>query len=319
MAGRARGGAPAGAVLHVVFTLPADRRHRLSEQGSDLRLLFKASSETMLTIAADPKHLGARIGILSVLHTWGSALTHHPHVHMIVPGGGISPDGNELGVLPAVFLLSVDVLSACSAACSWRSSVAAHQRALQFFGNHVSRPRTRLRRLSGAAAEPNGWSTASARSAARRKSCLSLPLHPSHRHLQSPLIAFDHNGVTFKWKDYRLKGPERYQVMTLATASSSAAFSCTCCPRASTASATMACSPGHPRREHRPRPRVARPSETPQTAPADAADDTHPPTPSHLCPGCGGCMSIIEVFGRGSAPRYQPEQIQMISIRIDTS
>ena len=67
-------------------------------------LLFKASSETMLTIAADPKHLGARIGILSVLHTWGSAMTHHPHVHMIVPGGGFSLDGKQLGLMPAALL-----------------------------------------------------------------------------------------------------------------------------------------------------------------------------------------------------------------------
>jgi hypothetical protein len=58
-------------------------------------LLFKAAAETVLTIAADPKHLGARIGITAVLHTWGSAMTHHPHVHMIVPGGGIALDGTR--------------------------------------------------------------------------------------------------------------------------------------------------------------------------------------------------------------------------------
>jgi Putative transposase len=82
--------------FHVVFTLPA-RIADIAYQNKAViyNLLFKASSETMLTIAADPKHLGARIGILSVLHTWGSALTHHPHVHMIVPGGGFSLDGKS--------------------------------------------------------------------------------------------------------------------------------------------------------------------------------------------------------------------------------
>ena len=80
-------------------------------------LLFKASAETLLTIAADPKHLGARIGFTSVLHTWGSAMTHHPHVHMIVPGGGISLDGSALdrrqaGLLPA----GAGALAGCSAA-----------------------------------------------------------------------------------------------------------------------------------------------------------------------------------------------------------
>ena len=58
-------------------------------------LLFKASAETVMTIAADPKRMGARVGMTSVLHTWGSALTHHPHIHMIVPGGGLSPDGTK--------------------------------------------------------------------------------------------------------------------------------------------------------------------------------------------------------------------------------
>jgi hypothetical protein len=65
-------------------------------------ILFKAAAETLLTIAADPKHLGARIGMTAVLHTWGSALTHHPHVHFIVPGGGTSPTARlSLPISPA--------------------------------------------------------------------------------------------------------------------------------------------------------------------------------------------------------------------------
>src|SRR5688572_8502950 len=80
--------------FHVVFTLPAEVADiALQNKALIYDLLFKTASETMLTIAADPKHLGARIGITAVLHTWGSAMTHHPHVHMIVPGGGIAPDG----------------------------------------------------------------------------------------------------------------------------------------------------------------------------------------------------------------------------------
>ena len=88
--------------FHVVFTLPAaigDIAYQNKRVIYDL--LFKASSETMLTIAADPKHLGAKVGITSVLHTWGSAMTHHPHVHMIVPGGGFVPDGKGAGIHPA--------------------------------------------------------------------------------------------------------------------------------------------------------------------------------------------------------------------------
>ena len=98
--------------FHVVYTL---HRHQsptspIRTRRSDLRhLLFKASAETTLTIAADPKHLGARIGFMSVLHTWGSALTHHPHVHMVVPGGGLSPDGSRwIECRPRAIFLTVE-------------------------------------------------------------------------------------------------------------------------------------------------------------------------------------------------------------------
>src|ERR1700709_2042754 len=84
---------PAGC-FHVVFSLPAEVADVAAQNKAVVYdLLFRAASQTMLTIAADPRHLGARIGITAVLHSWGSALTHHPHVHMIVPGGGIAPDG----------------------------------------------------------------------------------------------------------------------------------------------------------------------------------------------------------------------------------
>ena len=97
---------------HVVFTLPS-AVGAIAWQNKALvyGLLFKAASETMLTIAADPKHLGARIGMTAVLHTWGSALTHHPHVHMIVPGGGFSLDGERFVPCRRRFFLPVRVLS----------------------------------------------------------------------------------------------------------------------------------------------------------------------------------------------------------------
>ena len=125
--------------FHVVFTLPA-RIADIAYQNKAViyDLLFKASSETMLTIAADPRHLGARIGILSVLHTWGSALTHHPHVHMIVPGGGFSLDGKSWFSCRPLFLLSVDVLSALFRGLFLHKLRAAYQAgSLQFFGKHA--------------------------------------------------------------------------------------------------------------------------------------------------------------------------------------
>ena len=97
--------------FHVVFTLPVEVADiAFHNKALVYDLLFRAASETMLTIAADPKHLGARIGITAVLHTWGSAMTHHPHVHMIVPGGGISFDGNRWVSSRPAFLLPVRVL-----------------------------------------------------------------------------------------------------------------------------------------------------------------------------------------------------------------
>jgi Transposase zinc-binding domain/Putative transposase len=98
--------------FHVVFSLPAQIADiAYHNKAAIYDILFKASAETLIAIAADPKHLGARVGVLSVLHTWGSALTHHPHVHMIVPGGGISLDGTRWVTCRPNFFLSVRVLS----------------------------------------------------------------------------------------------------------------------------------------------------------------------------------------------------------------
>src|SRR4029453_7113421 len=98
--------------FHVVYTLPAELRGIAYQNKRVIyHLLMKASAEATLAIAADPKHLGARIGIIAVLHTWGSALTHHPHVHMIVPGGGLSEDGARWVSSRPGFLLYVNVLS----------------------------------------------------------------------------------------------------------------------------------------------------------------------------------------------------------------
>src|SRR5207302_5628363 len=95
--------------FHVVYTVPApiaDIAYQNKRVIYDL--LMKAAAETTLTIAADSSHLGARIGITAVLHTWGSALTHHPHVHMIVPGGGLSLDNARWVASSSNFLVHVN-------------------------------------------------------------------------------------------------------------------------------------------------------------------------------------------------------------------
>src|SRR5712675_344541 len=126
--------------FHVVFTLPA-RIAAIAYQNKAAvyDLLFKAAAETVLTIAADPKHLGACTGITAVLHTWGSTMTHHPHVHMIVPGGGISLDGSRWVSCRPRFFLPVPVLSRLFRRLFLGKLRAAHQAGhLAFFGGHAA-------------------------------------------------------------------------------------------------------------------------------------------------------------------------------------
>src|SRR6202521_2968996 len=125
---------------HVVFTLPAPIADiAYHNKAAVYDILFKVSAETLSTIAADPKHLGAHIGITSVLHTWGSALTHHPHVHMIVPGGGISPDGERWVACRPCFFLPVRVLSRLFRRLFLDKLSAAHAAGrLKFFGDHAA-------------------------------------------------------------------------------------------------------------------------------------------------------------------------------------
>jgi transposase-like zinc-binding protein/putative transposase len=123
--------------FHVVFTLPAEiARIAYWNKKAVYGLLFRASAETVSTIAADPKHLGARVGITSVLHTWGSALTHHPHIHMIVPGGGLSPDGTRWIACRSGFFLPVRVLSRLFRRLFLEGLMAMYRAAnLTFFGD----------------------------------------------------------------------------------------------------------------------------------------------------------------------------------------
>ena len=125
--------------FHVVFTLPAPIADIAFQNKRVMYdLLFKASAETTLTIAADPKHLGAKVGITSVLHTWGSAMTHHPHVHMIVPGGGISFDDTRWISCRSNFFLTVRVLSRLFRRLFLEMLAKAHDDGrLNFYGAHA--------------------------------------------------------------------------------------------------------------------------------------------------------------------------------------
>ena len=180
-------------------------------------ILFRASAETMLTIAADPKHLGGRIGITSVLHTWGSAMTHHPHVHMIVPGGGISLDGTRWVSCKPGFFLPVRVLSRLYRRLFLEMLIAAHKAdRLQFFNGHAALADFKTFAAWVSALRQIEWVTYAKRPFGGPEPVLAYLSRYTHRIAISNrrLVAWDDTGVTFKWKDYRLEGPDRYKTMT---------------------------------------------------------------------------------------------------------
>ena len=207
---------------HVVFTLPAaitDIAYQNKAVVYDL--LFKVSAETMLTIAADPKHLGARIGITSVLHTWGSAMTHHPHVHMIVPGGGISLNGKSWISCRPGFFLPVRVLSRLFRRLFLERLIATHQAGrLKFFGDHATLADAQAFAAYLAPLRRTEWVVYAKRPFGGPQAVLAYLSRYTHRVAiaNSRLIACDRSGVTFRWKDYRADGPDRQKLMTLSTA-----------------------------------------------------------------------------------------------------
>ena len=152
-------------------------------------LLFRTAAETLIAIAADPKHLGARIGLTAVLHTWGSSLTHHPHVHVIVPGGGLSPDGSRWIACKRGFFLPVRVLSRLFRRLFLEGLEALHAAGrLAFFGDLASlaeEARLRRRPRTSASLRMDGLRQEAVRRA-KGRSHLSRPLHPSRRDLEFP-------------------------------------------------------------------------------------------------------------------------------------
>ena len=310
--------------FHLVFTLPA-RIADIAYQNKAViyGLLLKASADTLITIAADPKHLGARIGILSVLHTWGSALTHHPHVHMIVPGGGFSLDGNSWVACRPSFFLPVRVLSRLFRRLFLEKLAAAHAAGeLQFFGNHA--PLTDAKAFAAylAPLRSSEWVVYSKRPFGGPKEVLRYLARYTHRVAISNrrLIACDEKGVSFKWKDYRLEGPERYKVMTLATHEFIRRFLIHVLPSGFHRIRYYGLLASGKRADNiaRARELLALPLLPIEAIKAASTNANQPQTPKHPCPCCGGSMIIIETFQRGGSPRYGPTA-PVPAIRIDTS
>jgi len=309
---------------HVVFTLPAAISDIAYQNKAIIYdLLFKASAETLITIAADPKHLGAHVGITSVLHTWGSAMTHHPHVHMIVPGGGISIDGERWVACRPGFFLPVRVLSRLFRRLFLERLLAAHQtNRLKFFGDHSALADTQAFAAYLAPLRRTEWVVYAKRPFGGPQAVLAYLSRYTHRVAiaNSRLIACDRNGVTFRWKDYRAEGRDRQKVMTLATGEFIRRFLIHVLPQGFHrirhyglfASGARADNIAQARRL------LDVPAEQPAASDTNCAEANEPKLTTHPCPCCGGRMVIIETFKRGASPRYRPAASTAV-IRIDTS
>jgi hypothetical protein len=308
------------AYYHVVFTLPAPISDIAYQNKAVIYdVLFKAAAETLITIAADPKHLGARIGLTAVLHTWGSALTHHPHVHMIVPGGGISLDGERWISCRPGFFLPVRVLSRLFRRLFLEQLAAAHEAGrLHFFGDHAPLVEPRAFAAYLAPLRNIEWIVYAKRPFAGPQAVLAYLSRYTHRVAiaNSRLFAFDDNGVTFRWKDYRANGRERQKLMTLASDEFIRRFLIHVLPSGFHRIRHYGLFANGGRTENLARVRELLAVPPPHDEPDDAdATADEPSTSSLPCPCCGGRMIIIETFERGSTPRTRPSS----PIRIDTS
>jgi hypothetical protein len=294
--------------FHVVFTLPAEVADiALHNKAVVYDLLFRAASETMLGIAADPRHLGARIGMTAVLHTWGSALTHHPHIHMIVPGGGISPDGQRWISSRPAFLLPVRVLGKLFRRLFLTRLIALRDaNKLGFFGGAAALADRRafLRHL--APVRHKRWVVYAKPPFAGPEAVLAYLSRYTHRVAISNrrLLALDETGVTFRYKDYRRDGAERQRVMTLGSFEFIRRFLLHLLPPRFHRIRHYGLLAGSARKTALARARellaVAPPPDDEE--PEETAD-TRPP-----CPCCGGHMIIVETFARCGQPRAPPHR-----------
>jgi hypothetical protein len=300
------------AYYHVVFTLPAPIADIAYQNKAEIYgILFKAAAETLITIAADPRHLGARIALTAVLHTWGSALTHHPHVHCIVPGGGISLDGRSWVSCRPGFFLPVRVLSRLFRRLVLEKLTAAHEAGRLTVFNDLARFQDRdafahllapLRKIE--------WAVYAKRPFAGPEVVLAYLSRYTHRVAiaNSRLIAFDDQGVTFKWKDYRAKARDRHKLMTLRADEFIRRFLIHVLPQGFHRIRHYGLFANGGRARNLARARELLNVEAPHDEPEPGADDDDQEmqTFTRPRPACGGPMIVIETFEPGHAPRAPP-------------
>ena len=306
---------------HVVFTLPAPvAALAFQNKAVVYDLLFRTAADALLMIAADPRRLGARIGLTAVLHTWGSALTHHPHVHIVVPGGGLAPDGSRWIACRPGFFLPVRVLSRLFRRLFLERLAAAHRAGrLTFHGDVAPLADPGAFKATLVPLRRAEWVVYAKRPFAGPGAVLAYLSRDTHRVAisNSRLLAFDDRGVTLRWKDYRARdgatGRAWITSMTLSADEFIRRFLLHVLPD------------GFHRIRHyglfasgARAVNIARIRNL--LAPAPPSDEANPPSahdapPAPTCPCCGGRLTIVERFRSGTLPRAHPTAV----IRIDRS
>ena len=307
--------------FHVVYTLPgplADLAYTNKAVVYDI--LFKASAQATITIAADKKRLGAKVGITSVLHTWGSAMTHHPHVHMIVPGGGLSEDGSKWIACRSEFFLPVRVLSRLFRRLVIEMLTAAHASGkLIFLGQHAGLVDKDAFAAFLAPLKRCEWVVYAKRPFAGPEAVLAYLSLYTHRVAISNrrLIAADAGTVSFNYKDYRVDGAARFKTMTVAAHEFICRFLIHVLPKGFHRIRHYGLLANGNRAENVAKARALLGVPTSARDPEpESTQEEGPRVHPRACPCCGGRMIIIEEFARGCQPRWRPTPAP---IRIDTS
>jgi Putative transposase/Transposase zinc-binding domain len=294
---------------HVVFTLPAPLS-ALAYTNKELMygLLFDVAAETLRTIAADPKHFGARIGATLVLHTWGSALTHHPHVHGIVPGGGLALDTDRWVSCKPGFFLSVRVLSRLFRRRFLEELAAAHSRGkLQCFGEFAPLTDAAVFTQWLAPLRKIEWVVYAKRPFAGPQAVLAYLSRYTHRVAisNSRLLTMDDRGVTFRWKDYRAKGRTRQKTMTLSAEEFMRRFLLHVLPTGFHRIRHYGLLANPTRKKNIEVARALLHVPVP-SVPVDPAPASSAPRPTFVCRHCGAPMVIIETLARAQHIRAPP-------------
>jgi hypothetical protein len=291
--------------FHVVYTLPSQLRD-IAYQNKRVvyDLLMKAAAETTLAIAADPKRLGARIGVTAVLHSWGSALTHHPHVHMIVPGGGLSSDGARWITSRSNFLVHVNVLARLFRSKMLAMLMDAHEaKQLTFFNTHAGLNDKKTFKRFIAPLRRIKWVVYCKAPFAGPEQVLRYLSRYTHRVAISNrrLVAADDGAIAFRWKDYRINGADRWKTMRLHPHEFIRRFLTHVLPKGFHRIRHYGLFANTNRAENIATARallnVTPPAADPQEQPNSATDA--PRVLPCSCPCCGARMIVIEVFARG--------------------